>query len=43
MRNKITLKRPGIGISPEFWEDIIGKRADKDIKEDEVLNWRMIK
>lgn len=40
--DKIITKRPGIGIPPQFWEDIIGKRAIVDIKEDEVLNWRMI-
>ena len=41
-KDKITVKRPGMGISPEFWEDIVGKRAYMDIKEDEILNWRMI-
>lgn len=40
--DKIAVKRPGIGISPEFWEDIVGKRANVNIKEDEILNWRMI-
>lgn len=41
-KDKITVKRPGMGISPQFWEDIVGKRANTDIKEDEILYWRMI-
>jgi len=40
--DKITVKRPGMGIPPEFWEDIAGKRANVNIKEDEIINWRMI-
>lgn len=33
----ITEKRPGTGISPDFKEFIIGKIAQKDIKEDSVI------
>lgn len=33
----ITVKRPGSGISPMKWFDVIGMTAKKDFKEDELL------
>jgi N,N'-diacetyllegionaminate synthase len=33
----ITVKRPGIGLSPMRWYDILGKVAKKDYKEDELI------
>ena len=33
----ITVKRPGIGINPMLWDEIIGKKAVKDFKEDELI------
>lgn len=33
----ITVKRPGNGISPMRWDEIIGKVANKDYKEDELI------
>lgn len=33
----ITVKRPGIGISPVRWDEFIGTRAQKDYKEDELI------
>lgn len=35
----IDIKRPGHGIEPKYFDQILGKRADKDLKEDEVLSW----
>ena len=35
--NNLTIKRPGTGISPMKWFDILGKRAIKDFKEDELI------
>lgn len=32
-------KRPGHGISPIHWDEVIGKVANCDIQEDELLNW----
>lgn len=34
----ITTKRPGTGLSPMSWYSIIGKQADKDYLEDELIN-----
>lgn len=34
----LTVKRPGTGISPMLWNEIIGKIASKDFVEDELIN-----
>ncbi len=33
----LTVKRPGTGISPMRWKEIIGKMANRDYEEDEVI------
>lgn len=38
----ITWKRPAHGISPKFIDDVVGKIASTDIKEDELLQWVML-
>ncbi len=35
--NNITVKRPGNGISPMKWDEIIGTAAQKDYEEDELI------
>jgi len=35
----LTYKRPGQGISPLHWDDVIGMRAARNLQEDEVLQW----
>lgn len=35
--NNLMVKRPGDGISPMRWDEIIGKRALRDFKEDEKI------
>lgn len=35
--NNITAKRPAGGISPEHWDEIIGKTAKRDFLEDEMI------
>ncbi|MGL4393464.1 MAG: N-acetylneuraminate synthase [Fusobacteriaceae bacterium] len=35
--NNLTVKRPGTGISPIKWDEVIGKKAKKDFKEDELI------
>ncbi|MBM7622972.1 N,N'-diacetyllegionaminate synthase [Sporohalobacter salinus] len=36
-KENLTIKRPGIGISPMRWEEILGKIAKKDFKKDELI------
>jgi N-acetylneuraminate synthase/N,N'-diacetyllegionaminate synthase len=38
----LACKRPGTGIYPRFLDQIVGRRAKVDIKEDEILSWEMI-
>ncbi|TND05915.1 MAG: N-acetylneuraminate synthase [Bacteroidetes bacterium] len=38
---KLTWKRPASGISPKDIDQLIGKKALRDIAEDEVLKWNM--
>ena len=33
----LTVKRPGIGISPMQWDEVIGKTAKKDFEEDDLI------
>lgn len=40
--NMLTVKRPGSGIDPRRLVDVVGKKAKKDIKKDEVLTWSKV-
>jgi len=33
----LTVKRPGNGISPMMWDDVVGKTAIRDFEEDELI------
>lgn len=35
----ITFKRPAHGISPIFWDDVIGRVVNRNLLEDHILNW----
>ncbi len=39
---EITTKRPGTGIEPVYWDNIIGKKLLKDLEKDHILNWEDI-
>jgi sialic acid synthase SpsE len=38
----ITYKRPGHGVSPLFWDEVVGRKAACDLEPDHVLLWRDI-
>lgn len=38
----IDIKRPGFGIEPKYFEQVLGKKATCDIEEDTVLTWELI-
>jgi N,N'-diacetyllegionaminate synthase len=38
----IAIKRPGTGILPREFERVIGRKARRNIKEDEVITWEMV-
>ncbi len=33
----LTTKRPGVGISPMYWDEVIGKKAGRDFAPDELI------
>jgi N-acetylneuraminate synthase len=35
----IDIKRPGYGIEPKYFEEVLGKYAKLDIEDDKTLNW----
>jgi N,N'-diacetyllegionaminate synthase len=41
-RDMLTYKRPGTGISPRFFDLVIGRAAKQDIAEDTTLTWEMV-
>ena len=38
----ITIKRPGDGIGPKFFDKVIGKKSKRDINEDEMISWEFL-
>jgi len=37
--DNITVKRPGIGISPMYWDALIGRRAKRTYAMDDLIEW----
>jgi N-acetylneuraminate synthase len=35
----LTCKRPGTGVSPLHWDQVLGKRLKRNMREDDVLHW----
>lgn len=35
--DNITTKRPGTGVSPMYWHDVLGKSASRDFEDDELI------
>ena len=38
----LIVKRPGWGIAPKDWDRVVGRKATRNIKEDEVITWDMV-
>jgi N-acetylneuraminate synthase/N,N'-diacetyllegionaminate synthase len=41
-RAKLTIKRPGLGISPKELEKLVGLKTNRTIEKDEVLKWQYL-
>jgi len=41
-KEDLTFKRPAHGISPKFIDEVVGKKAVCDIKEDSVMKWSYV-
>lgn len=39
----LIIKRPGTGIKPKYWDEIIGKRASRNVNPEHLLEWSDIK
>ena len=39
----LTYKRPGTGISPLHWDDVVGSQTLNSMEEDHVLQWNNLK
>ena len=37
--DELTYKRPGTGISPMFWDEVVGRLAAHALPEDHILQW----
>ncbi len=35
----LIIKRPGTGIKPKYWDEILGKKARRDLVPDQLLSW----
>ena len=42
-KSDLTFKRPGHGVNPKFFDEVVGKVATKKINSDTVLEWSMFK
>lgn len=40
-KEDLTFKRPAYGVSPKFIDEVVGKIALVDIKDDDVIKWNM--
>jgi N-acetylneuraminate synthase len=38
----LTYKRPGTGIGPEHWDEVLGQVLSRDCRADEILKWSML-
>ena len=39
----IICKRHGTGISPTYWDEVIGVKTKKKIEYDQIINWDNLK
>jgi sialic acid synthase SpsE len=37
--NMLTFKRPAKGLAPRYFEEVLGKKARKDIQADSHIKW----
>ena len=42
-KDMLTIKRPGVGIKPNYINMIISKKSNTNVKKDELIKWSHIK
>ncbi len=40
IKDMLAIKRPGTGIAPKYFNEVIGKKTKKDIKKDSLVRWK---
>src|SRR5262249_17993565 len=35
----LAVKRPGTGLEPKYWDNVVGKKSKKEIKKDALIRW----
>ena len=38
----LDVKRPGTGITPKYMDIIVGKKAEENIRKDEIVTWKVV-
>jgi len=41
-KDDVIMKRPGYGIPPKFIDIVLGRKAKKDIEEDDIITWDLV-
>lgn len=41
-KSMITIKRPGTGIEPKYYNEVLGRKVKKFVKKDTVLTWGLL-
>jgi len=41
-RKNIRCVRPGLGLPPQFYEALLGRRVNSDLKKGTPLNWSVL-
>ncbi|MBT6745789.1 MAG: N-acylneuraminate-9-phosphate synthase, partial [Flavobacteriales bacterium] len=41
-RNMLSIKRPGMGIEPKYFEQVVGRVAVEDIPAEEPVYWNYV-
>lgn len=39
-KENLAIKRPAEGIAPKYWNQLLGRKAKKDIKNDTMIHWQ---
>ena len=41
-KDMIDVRRPGNGIQPRFFDDVIGKKTNVNISKEQILEWKFL-
>ncbi len=41
-KKNLRIVRPGLGLAPKYFDILIGKKVNKDVKKGTALNWELL-